>query len=130
MTFGYLVLGTFDFHSYSRTIGVSLGRRPAIDLERRTPQGVPCGLIRLHHDALDVLGRALAAVRVGTTGVVGTVPISKGAALSIHVPDAHALAILRVDMRGETAGRATVLRGDELERLAEAYCIAMHEVAA
>lgn len=103
-------------------VGFVAGKPPCVTI-RRESGGVPCGSISVYPADMPVLGEALRAARRGERGLVGQIQLPFGSLAFLALGDG-ALSIGLRNIDGSHKGRASVLSGPELERLAEAHCIA------
>lgn len=124
-----VTLGATHPASVTRYIEVSfaIGRLSSVVIRReRADNGEACGSIALCGDALPALRLGLGAAAQGERGRAGFASLAHGG-ISFDVPYPGALEIGLTDEGGLPRGRPSLIRGAELERLAEALCIAESE---
>jgi hypothetical protein len=123
-----LVVGETKLESVTRYVDADLDA-PAIVIRReRHRDGSPAGRLVLYPRAFAALAVGIAAARRGDVGIAATSP-SGQCSLSFEVRAEGILAIgLTED--GEPRGGASVIVGDEIDRLAEALRIAEWSLAA
>ena len=107
----------------TRTLEVTFtsNRSPHVALTRMR-DGYPVGSLKVFWYSLPLLGKALEAVRLGKAGLVGLSETSNRH-LAFHVAQDE-VSIGWASSDGTLTGAPWIFRGSQIDRLAEAHCLA------
>lgn len=105
-----------------------IARGSVVEIRRERRDGTHCGSVLIHADAQPALRAAIAAARVGFRGVEIAKTRNGGSiAFIVKGRDWVSIEVRRSD--GSPAGGFSDVRDEELDRLAEALCIAAYVAA-
>ena len=117
-----VVLGVATLATIRRIITVDFrpGFPPNIELSRERHDGMPIASMRIYYEAFRPLAAAIAAARRGDLGV------TQCGSVRFEVLDPGVLGIGILDSEGKPRGSSSIItsRSGELDRLAEAHCLA------